>query len=112
MSLVNFKWGLWREIFHFWGEYQKRLLSGLRRHLLLDNEVYTVCLDGVNTTIDDNLRYINDKGLIERDHIHKKDTYYLYKAWWNPDSKFVHICGKDYTLVANRVIKCYTNDGN
>lgn len=45
------------------------------------NEGYTVCLDGENTIIDDELRRLNDKGLVERDHITKKDPFYLYKAW-------------------------------
>ena len=72
------------------------------------NEGYTVCLDGENTSIDDNLRRLNDKGLVERDHTTKKDPFYLYKAWWNP-TPFVHICGKDYTKTVDRVIKCYTN---
>ena len=76
------------------------------------NEGYTVCPDGVNDYIDDNLRRLNDKGLVERDHVTKKDTYYLYKAWWNQTDKFVHICGKDFEKLTNRVIKCYTNDGN
>lgn len=73
------------------------------------NEGYTVCLDGENAVIDDNLRRLNDKGLVERDHVTKKDTFYLYKAWWNP-TPFVHICGKDYTKTSSRVIKCYTNE--
>ena len=72
------------------------------------NEGYTVCLDGENTSIDDELRRLNNKGLVERDHVTKKDTFYLYKAWWNP-TPFVHICGKDYTKTVDRVIKCYTN---
>jgi len=75
------------------------------------NEGYTVCLDGENTSIDDNLRRLNDKGLVERDHRTKKDAFYLYKAWWNP-APFIHICGKNYTKTVDRVIKCYTNDGN
>ena len=75
------------------------------------NEGYTVCLDGVNTTTDDNLRRLNNKGLVERDHRTKKDVFYLYKAWWNP-TPFIHICGKDYTKTTERVIKCYTNDGS
>jgi beta-galactosidase len=74
------------------------------------NEGYTVCLDGVNASTDDNLRRLNDKGLVERDHTTKKDTFYIYKAEWSSE-KFVHICGKDYTKTADRVIKCYTNDG-
>ena len=72
------------------------------------NEGYTVCLDGENTSTDDSLRRLNNKGLVERDHVTKKDPFYLYKAWWNP-TPFVHICGKDYTKLASRVIKCYTN---
>ena len=76
------------------------------------NEGYTVCPDGVNDYIDDNLRRLNNKGLVERDHVTKKDPFYLYKAWWNQTDKFVHICGKDYEKLTNRVIKCYTNDGN
>lgn len=76
------------------------------------NEGYTVCPDGVNADTDDNLRRLNNKGLVERDHRTKKDTYYLYKAWWNQTDKFVHICGKDYEKLTDRVIKCYTNDGN
>lgn len=75
------------------------------------NEGYTVCLDGENTSIDNDLRRLNDKGLVERDHITKKDTFYIYKAEWSAQ-KFVHICGKDYTRKTDRVIKCYTNDGS
>ena len=75
------------------------------------NEGYTVCLDGETVTTDDSLRRLNNKGLVERDHITKKDTFYLYKAWWNP-SPFIHICGQNYTKTVDRVIKCYTNLGS
>ena len=75
------------------------------------NEGYIVCLDGETTSIDENLRRLNDKGLVERDHVTKKDTFYLYKAEWNPQP-FVHICQKDYTKKLDRAIKCYTNDGS
>lgn len=73
------------------------------------NEGYTVCLDGENTSTDDSLSRLNDKGLVERDHVTKKDPFYLYKAWWN-QTPFVHICGKNYTKTNDRVIKCYTNE--
>ena len=72
------------------------------------NEGYTVCLDGETVTTNDELRRLNNKGLVERDHITKKDTFYLYKAWWNP-TPFIHICGQNYTKKVDRVIKCYTN---
>lgn len=75
------------------------------------NEGYTVCPDGLNASTDDNLRRLNNKGLVERDHVTKKDTFYIYKAEWS-SQKFVHICGKDYTKTLGRVIKCYTNDGD
>ena len=76
------------------------------------NEGYTVCLDGEHATTDDELRRLNNKGLVERDHVTKKDTFYLYKAEWNSEDKFVHICGKDYTKTTGRALKCYTNDGD
>ena len=76
------------------------------------NEGYKVCLDG-ETVTDDTTTFgrLNDKGLVERDHITKKDPFYLYKAWWNP-TPFVHICQKNYTKKTDRVIKCYTNATN
>ena len=78
------------------------------------HEGYKVCKDGETTSLFDNneLKYLNNKGLVERDHKTKKDPFYLYKAWWNQTDKFVHICGKDYKKLTGRVIKCYTNDGN
>ena len=74
------------------------------------NEGFTECIDGVNVTTNDVLRRLNNKGLVERDHVTKKDTFYIYKAEWS-SQKFVHICGKDYTKRTGRVLKCYTNDG-
>lgn len=76
------------------------------------NEGYTECLDGTTTSTNDELRRLNNKGLVERDHVTKKDPFYLYKAEWNTTDLFVHICCKDYTKTTDRVLKCYTNDGN
>ena len=76
------------------------------------NEGYTECLDGTTTSTNDQLRRLNNKGLVERDHVTKKDPFYLYKAEWNSTDKFVHICAKDYTKTVDRVLKCYTNDGS
>ena len=75
------------------------------------NEGFTECIDGTTVTTNDVLRRLNNKGLVERDHRTKKDTFYLYKAEWS-SQKFVHICGKDYTKTTGRKLKCYTNDGN
>ena len=74
------------------------------------NEGYITCIDGETEGVDDTNRYLNDKGLVKRDHQTKKDTFYLYKAWWNTSDIFIHICQKNYQKLSDRVIKCYTND--
>ncbi len=38
---------------------------------------------------------MNHKGLVTFDRKIKKDSFYLYKAWWTEDP-FVHICSKRY----------------
>ena len=38
---------------------------------------------------------MNHKGLITFDRKIKKDSFYIYKAWWSEDP-FVHLCGKRY----------------
>ncbi|HIX29260.1 MAG TPA: hypothetical protein H9858_06165 [Candidatus Blautia stercoravium] len=53
---------------------------------------------------------INQKGLITYDRKHRKDTFYLYKAYWS-DEPFVHICGNTYVnrTTVEREIKIYSN---
>ena len=52
----------------------------------------------------------NNKGLVTMDRLTKKDSYYIYKAYWNPEP-MVHLCGKRYAQRAGetREIKVYTN---
>ena len=38
---------------------------------------------------------MNHKGLVTFDRKTKKDSFYLYKAWWS-DEPFVHLCSKRY----------------
>lgn len=38
----------------------------------------------------------NQKGLVTMDRKLKKDAFYLYKAYWNKEDAFVHICGSRY----------------
>ena len=40
---------------------------------------------------------MNHKGLVTFDRKIKKDSFYLYKAWWNRKEPFVHICSKRFT---------------
>lgn len=54
----------------------------------------------------------NNKGLVTYDRKTKKDSFYLYKAYWT-DEKFLHICGERFK---NRVtgktdIKVYSSYG-
>jgi len=38
----------------------------------------------------------NQKGLVTMDRKTKKDSFYLYKSFWNKKDKFVHLCSKRY----------------
>ena len=54
---------------------------------------------------------MNHKGLVTFDRKIKKDSFYLYKAWWNDTDSFVHICGKRFAdrAEAKTEIKVYSN---
>ena len=52
----------------------------------------------------------NNKGLMTLDRRIRKDAYYIYKAYWNPEP-MVHICGKRYAMRAGESteIRVYSN---
>ena len=50
--------------------------------------------DGVNYIENPDRLYLNDKGLVTRDRKLRKDTFYLYKSWWNETEKTVYIAGR------------------
>lgn len=52
----------------------------------------------------------NNKGLVTFDRKTKKDSFFIYKAYWS-DEKFVHLCSKRYVNRANDKtdIKVYSN---
>jgi len=54
---------------------------------------------------------MNHKGLITFDRKIKKDAFYLYKAYWNKEDKFVYLAGRRYEKreLANQVITVYSN---
>ena len=54
---------------------------------------------------------MNHKGLVTFDRKTKKDSFYLYKAWWNERDPFVHICSKRFAdrAEAKIEIKVYSN---
>lgn len=53
---------------------------------------------------------MNHKGLVTFDRKIKKDSFYLYKAYWTKEP-FVHICGSRYADRAEKQtqIKVYSN---
>ena len=53
---------------------------------------------------------MNHKGLVTFDRKIKKDSFYLYKAWWSKDP-FVYICGRRYKKRAETMttVKVYSN---
>ena len=53
---------------------------------------------------------MNHKGLVTFDRKTKKDSFYLYKAYWNP-APMVHICSKRYVNRPEKMttVKVYTN---
>ena len=52
----------------------------------------------------------NNKGLVTMDRKTKKDSYYIYKAYWNKEP-MVHLCGKRYAMRAGDTteIRVYSN---
>ncbi len=53
----------------------------------------------------------NQKGLVTFDRTLRKDAFYLYKAAWNKNEPFVHLCGKRYVnrCEEETEIKVYSN---
>ena len=53
---------------------------------------------------------MNHKGLVTFDRKIKKDSFYIYKAWWS-DEPFVHLCGKRYEYRTEKVsdVTVYSN---
>ena len=53
----------------------------------------------------------NQKGLVTFDRSLKKDAFYLYKAAWNKETPFVHLCGRRYVnrCEEETEVKVYSN---
>lgn len=54
---------------------------------------------------------MNHKGLVTFDRKTKKDSFYLYKAYWNKEDAFVYIAGRrfKYRKSAKQTITVYSN---
>ena len=53
---------------------------------------------------------MNHKGLVTFDRQTRKDSFYIYKAWWS-DEAFAHICSKRFTdrTESEIEVKVYSN---
>ncbi|MCR5761201.1 MAG: hypothetical protein K6F82_04330 [Sphaerochaetaceae bacterium] len=56
----------------------------------------------------------NQKGLVTFDRQTRKDAFYLYKAAWNKNESFVHLCGKRFEKRSGdeTEIKVYSNENH
>ncbi len=56
----------------------------------------------------------NQKGLVTFDRSLKKDAFYLYKAAWNKETPFVHLCGSRYVnrCEEETEVKVYSNQAH
>lgn len=73
-------------------------------------EGYITSTDGLTEGIDSLKLFINDKGIISRDRLQKKDAFYLYKAWWNP-APVVYIAERRFSVRSSSeiAIKVYSD---
>ncbi|MBR4755441.1 MAG: hypothetical protein IK076_00705 [Bacteroidales bacterium] len=78
-------------------------------------EGYMDSSNGKDFVPNEDRKYMNDKGLVTRDRLTRKDPFYLYKALWNKKETTVHITssrlkyvpeGRDFS------IKVYSNAKN
>lgn len=65
---------------------------------------------GVDNRDEGGVKGRNNKGLVSYDRKIKKDSFFLYKAWWS-DESFVHITSRRYAKRASKknIIKVYSN---
>lgn len=73
-------------------------------------EGYMDCVDGVTTTSNPAMYYLNDKGIVTRDRAIKKDAFYLYRAKWNPTPQ-VYIASRRFSTRPSPTVtvKVYSN---
>ena len=50
--------------------------------------------NGVVFTLNEERKYLNNKGLITRERETFKDVFYLYKAWWNHNEETVYLTSR------------------
>ena len=77
--------------------YHESLLGTIRRHpWMWATHLWNMFDFAADGRDEGGAHGLNQKGLVTFDRKIKKDTFYLYKATWNKEEPFVHICGRRY----------------
>lgn len=76
--------------------HEKMLETFATRPFLWSTHVWNMFDFGSDMRDEGGVKGRNNKGLVTFDRKTKKDSFYIYKAYWCPDDKFVHICSKRY----------------
>ena len=77
--------------------YHETLLGTIRRHpWMWATHLWNMFDFAADGRDEGGAHGLNQKGLVTFDRKIKKDAFYLYKATWNKEEPFVHICGRRY----------------
>lgn len=77
--------------------YHESLLGTIRRHpWMWATHLWNMFDFAADGRDEGGAHGLNQKGLVTFDRKIKKDAFYLYKATWNKEDPFVHICGRRY----------------
>ena len=77
--------------------YHESLLGTIRRHpWMWATHLWNMFDFAADGRDEGGAHGLNQKGLVTFDRKIKKDAFYLYKATWNKEEPFVHICGRRY----------------
>lgn len=89
-------------------EYMAKMLS--ERPWIWSSHVWNMFDFGCAARNEGGVAGRNNKGLVTMDRKVKKDSFFIYKAYWNPEP-MVHICGRRYAQRAGEEteVKVYTN---
>ncbi len=92
----------------FYHEYMAKMLS--QRPWIWSSYVWNMFDFGCAARNEGGVAGRNNKGLVTMDRKTKKDSYYIYKAYWNKEP-MVHLCGRRYAKRAGDTtkIRVYSN---
>ena len=92
--------------------YHESLLGTIRRHpWMWATHLWNMFDFAADGRDEGGAHGLNQKGLVTFDRKIKKDAFYLYKATWNKEEPFVHICGRRYVdrMEQETEVRVYSN---